>query len=259
MDLNRLQEGLQTKRFGKHIVFLREIGSTNDYAKELASYGAEEGTVVIAETQTKGRGRLERKWISPKGGLYMSLVLRPSRRANETVKLIFVAGLAVAEILKDVYGLGVETKWPNDVLVKGKKICGILCEMNATGEKVNFAVVGIGVNANFNVKKTLPTELAGTATSIEDQLGRQIRLEELFKTLNERLERVYLSFLKEGFAVVIDEWKRYAAFLGKQVEVTSGADRFSGIAVNVDSDGSLILRQGDNLVRIVSGDLSLTS
>jgi BirA family biotin operon repressor/biotin-[acetyl-CoA-carboxylase] ligase len=186
----------------------------------------------------------------------MSLVLKPSLRANEAVKLVFVASLATAEILKDLYGLRVETKWPNDVLVKGKKICGILCEMNATGEKVNFAVVGIGVNVNLNVKRALPRELAETATSLQDELGRQIGVEDLFRTLVEKLEKVYLSFLKEGFAIVLDGWKKHAKFLGKSIEVTSGADRFSGIAVDVDSDGSLILRQGDNLVRIVSGDLS---
>ncbi|NWF86565.1 biotin--[acetyl-CoA-carboxylase] ligase [Candidatus Bathyarchaeota archaeon] len=257
MDVDRLQEGLCTKRFGKRIVFLQEIDSTNNYAKKLASYGAEEGTVVIAETQTAGRGRLGREWISPMGGLYLSIILRPKIRAVEAVKLVFVASLAVAKVLNEIYRLSVETKWPNDVLVKGKKVCGILAESNTAGEKVNYTVIGLGVNANFSVEKTLPKELAETATSLENELGRKILFEELFRELIEKLETVYYLFLKEGFAPILDEWKKYACFLGQKVEVASGAEKLHGIAVDIDSDGSLILKQNDSSIKLVSGDLSL--
>lgn len=257
MNVDRLQEGLQTKRFGKRIIFLRQVDSTNTYAKELASYGAEDGTVVIAETQTTGRGRLGRKWISPKGGLYFSLLLRPNVRTSEAVKLVFVVGLAVAEVLNKQYGLRAETKWPNDVLVNGKKICGILSEMNAAGEKANYAIIGVGVNANFNVEKALPKELVETTTSLQDELGRKIRVEELFKAVIEKLENLYTSFLKEGSAHILNEWKKYAGFIGKKVEITSGANKFSGIAVDVDVDGSLILKHNDDSLKLVSGDLSV--
>ncbi|NWG10302.1 biotin--[acetyl-CoA-carboxylase] ligase [Candidatus Bathyarchaeota archaeon] len=255
--MNMLQEGLRTKQFGKRIVFLHEVGSTNDCAKELAGYDAEEGTVVIAETQTAGRGRLGREWISPKGGLYFSVILRPKISASEAVKLVFVAGLAVAKVLNEVYELKVETKWPNDVLIKGKKICGILAETNTISEKVNYAIIGVGVNANFNVEKALLKELVKTATSLEDELGKKIRVEELFKTLMEKLETLYFLLLKEGSAPILSEWKKHADFLGKRVEVTIGDKKFSGMAVDVGVDGSLILKQENGSVKLVSGDLVL--
>jgi len=210
INLDRLQGGLRTKRFGKWIVFLREVGSTNDYAKELASYGAPEGTVVIAETQTAGRGRLGREWVSPKGGLYFSIVLRPKLSASEAVKLVFVAGLAVAEVLAEMYGISVETKWPNDVLVNGKKICGILSEMNTTAEKVNYAIVGIGLNANVDVEKKFQGQLKAVVTSLKNELGRRVPLEELFRIILERLENKYDLYINEGFSSVLQKWKKYA-------------------------------------------------
>jgi BirA family biotin operon repressor/biotin-[acetyl-CoA-carboxylase] ligase len=190
MRVEKLQEGLCARRFGNSIFFSRAVGSTNDWAKELAEHGAAEGTVAIAETQTAGRGRLDRTWVSPKGGLYFSVILRPRLKPAEAVRLVFVAGLAVAEALSEKHGLKAETKWPNDVLVNGRKVCGILSEMNATGEKVNFVILGVGVNANFDVKKALPEELWESATSLECELGRRVELEELFRMLLEKLERV---------------------------------------------------------------------
>jgi len=258
MNVNRLQEGLCTKRFGKRIIFLREIGSTNDLAKELASYGADEGTVVVAEKQTSGRGRLGREWVSPKGGLYFSIVLRPKLGIGDAVKLVFVAGLAVAEVLHELYGLRVDTKWPNDVLVNGKKTCGVLSEMNTTGEKVNYAIVGIGVNANINIAKEFPEQLTAVSASLEGELGRKVRLEELLRALLEKLEEIYKRFLKEGFTSVLEKWKKYAGFLGQQVEVTSETEKLRGFALDVDSDGALILKLEDGtLKRIFVGDVSL--
>ena len=134
----------------------------------MALHKVPEGTVVVAEVQTSGRGRLGREWFSPKGGLWFSVVLRPKTEASEAAKLVFAASLAVADALGEFCGLHAETKWPNDVLVKGKKICGILAEINSTGKNVNYAVVGVGLNANFKVKEALPKEVVETATSIED-------------------------------------------------------------------------------------------
>lgn len=257
MNVDKVQEGLRTKRFGKKIVFLREVASTNDLAKELAAYGTEEGTVVVAETQTAGRGRLGREWVSPKGGLYFSVVLRPSVRASEAVRLVFVGGLAVARVLDEVYGLRVETKWPNDVLVNGRKVCGILTEMNTTGETVNFAVMGIGVNANFDVEKALP-ELRKVATSIENEFGKRVMLEELFTAMLEKLENVYELFMKEGFSPVLQMWKSYATFLGRRVAVVNETEKWVGLALDVEDDGSLIMRLEDGTVkRVFVGDTTL--
>jgi BirA family biotin operon repressor/biotin-[acetyl-CoA-carboxylase] ligase len=257
-SVDKLQEGLRTKHLGKRIFFSRVVASTNEWAKELASYGAEEGTIAIAETQTAGRGRLGREWFSPKGGLYFSVVLRPALKPVEAVGLVFVAGLAVADVLRKVYCLAAETKWPNDVLVNGKKVCGVLSEMNSTGEEVNFVVVGVGVNADFVVEKVLPEELWERTTSLGTALGRRVKLEELFRALLEKLEDVYGRFLKEGFGVVVGEWKGYAGFLGKQVEVKVDAEKFEGLALNVDGEGALVVQLGNGaLRRVFVGDVSL--
>jgi BirA family biotin operon repressor/biotin-[acetyl-CoA-carboxylase] ligase len=258
LNVGRLQEGLRTKRFGRNIVFLREVGSTNDFAKELAGYGAVEGTIVVAETQTCGRGRLDREWVSPKGGLWFSIILRPELKPAEAFGLAFVSGLAVAEVLRELYGLKAETKWPNDVLVNGRKVCGILTEMKTAGKRINYVIVGIGVNANFDVAKVFPEELRKIATSLENVLGRKVSLEELFKALIEKLENIHELFLKEGFGPVLKKWKAYAGFLGCQVEVASDSEELCGLALDVNSEGALILRLEEGTERrVFAGDLSL--
>jgi len=258
INVGQLQDDLRTKRLGRSILFCHEIGSTNEWAKELATYGAQEGTVVIAETQTNGRGRLDREWHSPVGGLWFSLILRPKLHPTEAVKLTFVAGLAVTKVLHEIFGLDVETKWPNDVLVNGKKICGILTEMNTTGESVNFVVVGVGVNANFDVEKAFPKELIGVATSLENELRRKVRLEELFGCLLEKLENLYELLINEGFNPILREWKGYAGFLGRLVDVTSATERLTGLALDVDHDGALVIKPKDERIRrIFVGDVSL--
>jgi len=256
--VGQLQDGLRTKRLGRSVLFSCEVGSTNEWAKELATYGAQEGTVVIAETQTRGRGRLGRGWVSPIGGLWFSLILRPNLRPVEAAKLTFVAGLAVAKVLREMFGLKVETKWPNDVLVNGKKICGILTEMNTTGETVNFVVVGVGVNANFDVEKVFPEELIRVTTSLENELGRKVRLEKLFTGLLETIENLYELYIRKGFNPILEEWKGYAGFLGRRVEVTSPTEKLSGLALDVDRDGALVIRLKDERIRrVFVGDVSL--
>ena len=256
--IDKVQEGLCTKYLGRTILFSREVDSTNQWAKELAMYGAYEGTIVTAETQTEGRGRFGREWISPTGGLWFSVILRPNLRPAETVKLTFVAGLAVAKVLSNFFNLKVETKWPNDVLVNKRKICGILTEMNTTGETVNYVVVGIGVNVNFDVEKIFTRQLRRGVTSLENELGRKVKLEELFKALLEQMDNLYELFRKREFGRIFDEWKKYASFLGCQVQVTSPAEKINGLASDIDDDGSLVLKLEDGTIKhIFVGDVRL--
>jgi BirA family biotin operon repressor/biotin-[acetyl-CoA-carboxylase] ligase len=256
--VDRLQENLKTKRLGRNIFFSHEIGSTNIWAKELATHGTVEGAVTIAETQTAGHGRLGREWVSPEGGLWFSVILRPKLRVTQAGKLVFVAGLAVARVLHEMYRLTVEVKWPNDVLVNGKKICGILLETNATGEAVNFVVVGIGINASFDANKAFPEKYRTIATSLESELGRRICLEGLFRALLEELETIYDLYTQSGFAMILEQWKKYARFLGKNVEVTSKDERLAGLAYDVSLDGALILRFEDGTTRpIFAGDVTV--
>ncbi|MEM1563730.1 MAG: biotin--[acetyl-CoA-carboxylase] ligase [Candidatus Bathyarchaeia archaeon] len=258
IKVEKLQEGLKTKLVGKYIFFAHEVGSTNDWARELAELGAPEGTVAIAETQTAGRGRLGRKWISPKGGLWFSIILRPKLKPQETARLVFLAGLAVAETIRELYDLKTETKWPNDVLIGGRKVCGILSEMKTVGEKVDYAIIGIGVNANLDIEKDFPKELIETATSIQKALGRKIALEELFKALLEKMDNLYQVFLKEGLTPILLKWKGFASFLGREVEVSSDSERLKGIASDVDNDGALVLRLEDGSVKhVFIGEISL--
>lgn len=256
IGLEKLQESLHTKRFGRRVFFSRKVKSTNDWAKKLAKMGAEEGTVTVAETQTAGRGRLGREWASPRGGLWFSIVLQPKKKVQETAKLVFVASFTVAEVLRREYDLRTETKWPNDVLVDGKKICGILAEMSTKAEKVNFVILGIGVNANFRADDALPESVKTHATSIETEVGKKIRLESLLKELLEKMETVYGGYLDRGFAPLLEQWKKYAEFLGRKVVIANQEETLNGLALDVDLDGALILKLDDGArKRVFVGDL----
>jgi len=258
IDLNKLLEGLNTKRVGRSIFFKRSVGSTNSWARRFARLGACDGTVFLALRQTSGRGRLKRKWVSPAGGLWFSVVLRPRLKSAEAFGLVFVASLAVAEVLEELYGLKTQVKWPNDVLVNSKKVCGILAETKSDSKNVEYVVVGIGINADFEVRNSLPEDLWKIATSLEDELGRKIELEMLFKALLEKLERLCDVFLEKGFCVVLDKWKKYAGFLGHQVKVVSMDEELAGLALDVDYGGSLALKLGDGTVkRVFAGDVVL--
>jgi len=210
MNADKIQEGLQTKKFGKTIILLRKVDSTNNFAKKLARYGAAEGTVVVAEEQTAGRGRHGRKWFSPKGGLYFSIILRPKVKVNEAVGIVVVAGLAAVKVLSEDYGLKVEVKWPNDVLLDGKKVCGILAEMSSVGEEVNYVVVGIGINVNSVIAKDFPEELKPIAASLREKLKRKVALEPLLKRYLEKFEEVYETHNLLGFQPLMAEWTNHS-------------------------------------------------
>ena len=249
---------MHTKWLGHNIFFSKVIDSTNDWAKELAKLGAQEGTVAFAETQTAGHGRLRREWVSPKGGLWFSVILRPETQSAEAAKLMFIAGLAVARVLRRLYGLAAEVKWPNDVLVDGKKICGILGETNAACKTASFVILGIGINANFNLDKFLPDALRETVTSLQSMLGQKVKLEELFLALMEETEKLYDTYKTVGFSTILGEWKKCAGFLDKLVEVACASERLIGVACDVDCEGALLLKLKDGrMKRILVGDVSL--
>ncbi len=257
INVDKLQEGLNTKRFGKSIFFTRQVDSTNQWAKQLAKLGAEEGAVTIAETQTHGYGRLDREWVSPPGGLWFSVILRPKLQVGRISELVFVAGLAVAGALSESYDLAVKTKWPNDVLIDRRKVCGILTEMNTIGETANYAIVGIGVNANFDVS-VFPENIAERATSLQSELGKKVKLENLLRTILERFENYYDLSVKYGYAQIIGEWKKSASFLNRLVEVRTQDERLVGSALDVDEEGALILRLEDGATRrVFVGDVSI--
>lgn len=257
LNLDKVQQGLGAKRFGREILFFQKIASTNDFGREVAGFGAAEGTIVLAETQTAGRGRSGNRWFSPLGGLWFSIILRPKLDASDAAGLTLMGGLAVAKVLEQMYGLKVKTKWPNDVLLNRKKVCGILTESSLADDRVNFVVVGIGLNANFIPEQVLPRELTEMATSLQVELGRKVGLEELLRKLLERMETVYDTYLAKGSAHVVGEWKKFAAFLGREIQVASENEEVKGLALDVDSQGALILKLQDGAIRRIFGDFTV--
>jgi BirA family biotin operon repressor/biotin-[acetyl-CoA-carboxylase] ligase len=258
MKLDGFQEGLSTERFGKIIFFKPTITSTNEWAKELADCGAEEGTITFAAQQTAGRGRLGRTWISPKGGLWFSIILHPNLSISEVTKLVFMASLAVSRVLRHKYRVRTETKWPNDVLVCGRKICGILAETSISDSKLNYVILGIGLNANVHADKYLNVHNATQATSIQDELGRKIRLLDLLGALLEEMERLYALSKTRGFDPILEQWKKHAMFLKHEVVIRDGTQIVIGQAYDVDDEGALVLKLvNGELRRFFTGDLSM--
>ena len=247
-----LREGLTTRRFGRRLEYRAVLGSTQDLARELARAGAPEGPVVLAGRQTAGRGRLGRSFISPRGGLYFTVILRPALEHLRPLPVI--AALAVARGLEQVADLRTALKWPNDVLVGGRKICGILLESEITGQVVNYVLLGIGVNVNADMSAY--PEIAAIATSAAAEAGRPVSREVLAAAVLNDLEELYLA--AQAGQRVQDEWRARLDTLGRQVRATCGQMVEEGLAEDVDGDGSLILRRPDgSRVTIVAGDVTL--
>lgn len=254
-----VEDGLRTDFIGKEIHHYRKVSSTQEAAKGLAAEGAKEGTVVIAETQTRGKGRRGREWHSPAGGVYMSVIPRPQINPARTPLLTLLAGVAVAKVLRRIYNLKAELKWPNDVMINDKKICGILTEMTAETEAVNYCIVGIGINANIQLAH-FPPEIRASTTSLRKKLSGHVSRVELVRDLLWEIEQLYTVFKERGPAPILEEWKSLTNTLGAWVQITGQTEVVKGRAVDLDQDGALNIRLTDgSLRRIIAGNLSLQS
>jgi len=249
---------METEWLGRRIQVFDEIPSTNDLAKKLAAEGTAEGTVVIADKQTQGRGRMGRAWSSPAGqGLWFSVVLRPPLQPYQASELVFVAAVGVCQALRDLTGLDILIKWPNDLLLDGKKVCGILAEMSAEIDLLNYVVIGIGINVNQR-EEDFPAELAMTATSLRLASEEYFRRSELLPAILLQLERAYIGYLQKGFAYILDLWKTMNCTLGREVKVISHGTEYYGKAEDLAQDGSLLVRKADQqLEKVMVGDVSL--
>jgi BirA family biotin operon repressor/biotin-[acetyl-CoA-carboxylase] ligase len=242
---------------GYKIYYYDEVSSTNDIAKEVAKKSDKERIVILAETQTRGKGRLERQWVSPKGGIWLSIILRPKISPKEALKLTFITSSAVAKTIQQLFGLKAEVKWPNDVLVNGRKICGILTEIETEKNIVEFVIIGIGINADVDLE-AFPREIRETATSLKHELGYGVERKTLVNTVMQNFEHRYKRLSRGMWSLLLQEWKSLAAFLGKQVEVTSFDEVIVGEAWDVNDDGALIIRlENGVLKRVVAGDVIL--
>lgn len=247
-----IKAGLKTQIIGKNIQYFKETESTNIIAREIAG-SVEEGTVVIAESQTGGRGRMGRKWISPEGGIWLSIIVKPKIQPLYASRITFLAGVSVAKTIRS-YGLQAKIKWPNDVLINGKKVCGILTEIEAEIDLIDFCVVGIGIDANVDTE-SFPDEAKETSTSLKKELGSGINRVEFVQKLLEEFESLYLKFQKDGFSPILEEWRNMSATIGEWVKITTQARTIYGEAIGVDSEGALVLETGEGkLEKVVAGN-----
>lgn len=262
MSCTAVQVTLDTQVFGRNLVVLPRTGSTNDVAKELATQGAPEGTVVLADEQTAGRGRMGRHWVAPPGAcLLCSIVFRPALLPTQAQWLTMLCSLAAADAVREMAELRVALKWPNDLVVKvkvksqiWKKLAGILTETGIVGERLAFVVVGIGVNVNV-APRDLPN-LAPDATSILAETGREVERATLLAALLTGVEARYAR-LRAGESPHA-EWAARLATLGRPVEAVTSEGMVTGVAESVDENGALLLRTPDGrLHRLVAGDVTL--
>jgi BirA family biotin operon repressor/biotin-[acetyl-CoA-carboxylase] ligase len=251
----RLRMKSQPRVIGSEILVFQETGSTNDVTEYLARSGAREGVVVFAESQTRGRGRYGRTWVSPAGkGLWFSVLLRPPLTPSQVSRITVAASVAVARCLREVCGVDARIKWPNDVTVNGAKVCGVLTELRGEADEVRAAIVGIGVDVNCEAAD-LPAELAGVATSLLMATGKKQDRVELAARLLEALDVMYRAAV-ENFDGVIHEWARLCTTLGKQITVDVGGNQRRGWAQALDGDGALLLRMDNGRTeRILGGTL----
>ncbi|HOE93405.1 MAG TPA: biotin--[acetyl-CoA-carboxylase] ligase [Methanofastidiosum sp.] len=247
-----LERILFTDIIGKKVLFFEEVDSTNNKAKQIASE-EKEGTVVISEVQTSGRGRRGREWNSPKGGIYISFILKPNIPPEKAPQLTLVSSLALVETLKSMdKKLDAKIKWPNDILIKGKKISGILTELSSDIEKINHIVVGVGVNLNTD-KNALPE----TGTSLKTEMGENVSIKLFLKLFLEHFDLVYKEYITNGINKIIERWKFNSDTLGKKVKIIGMNETFEGLAKDIDENGALILKTGEKEIKVYSGDVSL--
>ena len=257
MTEEELQSCRKTKWAGQEIAYFDEIDSTNIKAKELAEQGYPNGTLVVADQQVSGRGRRGRSWESPSGtGIFMTLMLKPEINPNNASMLTLVAALAVAKAIKDVTGLDAQIKWPNDIVINGKKICGILTEMSAQFDYINHIVIGIGINVHNEV---FSDEIAHMASSLllESQ-GKKFRRAEIIEKILEYFEEYYEIYLEtEDLTALTGEYNKILVNMNKPVRVLDPKDEFEGKAMGITAKGELIVDTWESRKLVSSGEVSV--
>ena len=256
---SEIQIGLSTEIIGKKMEYHPSVESTNRVAKALAYHEAQEGTIVVAEEQTGGKGRLDRKFFSPRGkGIWFSIILRPKFSPHDAPKFTLMAAVAVAEAMER-FNLKAEIKWPNDILHDGRKLVGILTEMTGELAKISYMVIGVGINVNIS-RDEFPEELRDIASSLSEMSGETLSRVEFFRAVLEEFDKLYVEVNDSGFTKVLARWKTYNITLGKNVRVISagdGGEIFTGKAVDLNSEGALIVDTLEGRRTVYAGDVSI--
>lgn len=251
-----IDSALHTETFGRHVVYLESTQSTNEEAKKIAREGAEEGTIVVAEEQITGHGRLARGFYSPFAkGIWFSLILRPKFFPMEASKCTLLAAVGVCRGIRRMGLADAGIKWPNDILVHGKKLVGILTLMSASMEKIDYIIMGIGINTGIK-KNEFPKDFREGATSFLNE-GINVSRKDLLAAILGELEKEYSIAQNEGFDKVLDDWRALSVTLGQEVRVIFGDDSYTGKAVDIDRDGCLLVNTGSEVKRVIAGDVSI--
>lgn len=251
---SEIYKGLNTKIIGKKIIFLDSVDSTNNYCKKLVEKNVDEGVVVVSDIQIGGRGRKKRFWDSPSGGLWFSVVLYPNIMPYNGMIITMAVSVSLVQAIKDVVGLECTIKWPNDLIIDGKKVCGVLTELDAEIDCINHAIVGVGLNVNNYVKK----ELRSIAISLKD-VNNDVNVSrvDLLRSILQHIDENY-SYVKNGnYRVIRDLWKSYSNIVNKKICVKKENETITGFVSDIDDAGCIILDAGDNLEKIVTGDVTI--
>jgi BirA family transcriptional regulator, biotin operon repressor / biotin---[acetyl-CoA-carboxylase] ligase len=255
---DELRLGLKTEFIGKNIHYEESVESTQKIAHRLAYEDAPEGTIVIAEEQVTGRGRMDRKWHSPKyTGIWMSLILRPKIPLTKAPQLTLLAAVAIVQAIEEHTNSTPEIKWPNDILISGKKITGILTELQAESDRINSVIIGIGINVNQR-KEDFPVELRETATSLLIEKDENVSRAELIKGIFLKLEKLYTLYLEKGFIPIKLLWESYAVSIGKVITARTLNTTIVGTALGITEDGVLLLKDHEDVTHhIYSADIEV--
>lgn len=249
-----LRKLLRTNRLGQSIYVFDELDSTQDFANALPIVESVHGTIVIAKKQKMGKGRIGKSWISPEGGLWMSIIFRPEFNMNSIIFTQFIGAIAIAEAIKEVANIRCSLKWPNDVLINEKKVCGILVDVNLESNN-KVIVMGIGLNANIEpslVNNKLTQDFIN-ATSLNKECGHEIDLVQLTKSIIDRIEYYYYDLLTTGKLMeIINLWKKNSDIIGKRATIYDGNEKFVGQVIDIDKDGALLMKLGDSSVKRVT-------
>ena len=243
---------------GKRIFRYVRITSTQDKAKRFAQKGLVEGVAIIAEIQTQGKGRLGRKWVSPKGGIWLSVILRPEITPMEVPKTTMIGSLAVAKAIAELTRLEVKLKWPNDVLVRSngvefKKVCGVLTEAVSGIGRVNYVITGLGINVNNRI----PPALRDVAISLKEATGRNLSRQKLLRKVLEEFDKYYWDFKRQGMGPILKECKALSAVLDREVRIECADEIVEGKALDIDEYGALVVETEEGKKRVVAGDVTI--
>ncbi len=255
LSAEELRAGLDDSLIGSDIRVFEETDSTNAQAMVLGDTGAPEGLVVVADRQTAGKGRLGRRWLSPGGvNLYVSILLRPTVLPLEASQLTFLSAVAVCRTVAEVSGLQPTVKWPNDILLNGRKMAGLLNEMSSETDRVNHVVLGIGVNLNMPADQ-IPTQLRYPATSLAIEAGHPVSRLGFARSLLTQVDLLYRDYLENGARPVLSAWEAYCDWTGTMIEVDCQNLTIRGIMTGLDNDGALLVRTATGVERILAGDV----